>query len=154
LLATGRVNGPVATIPMGIDLNELEAGAAVAKKPGRIFIGAAKAPALGIEVAAALSGMTYLDVDLSATMIDRRAFLARIAEAEICVVLPLAQEGFFLPALEAMALGAAVVVPDCIGNRSFCRHQESCIVPDATASAIAAAVCTLAIDLPLRARLA
>jgi hypothetical protein len=154
LLATGRVNGPVVTIPMGIDLNELEGSAPVPKKPRRVFIGAAKAPALGVEVAAALAGMTSLDVDLSATMIDRHAFLTRMAEAEICIVLPLPQEGFFLPALEAMALEAAVVVPDCIGNRTFCRHQETCIVPEATGSAIAAAACTLAVNATLRARLA
>lgn len=153
LRATGRVDGPIVAIRIGLDLNELEAMAAP-KKPGRVFIGAAKAPALGVEIAAALSVATGLGVDLATTTLDRRGFLARMAEAEICIVLPLAQEGFFLPALEAMALGAAVVVPDCIGNRSFCRHEETCVMPDAAAPAIAAAARALATDAPLRARLA
>ena len=47
-------------------------------------------------------------------------FLRHIQDARITVFLPRATEGFFLPALEGMALGTIVVCPDCIGNRSCC----------------------------------
>jgi len=153
LLSSGRVNGPVVHIRAGIDLPDLAATTAP-KKTGRVFVAAAKAPALGVDIAAALSAAPGLDLNLATGMLDRRAFLARMAEAEICVTLPDLREGFFLPALEAMVLGAAVVVPDCVGNRSFCRHGETCLVPARQAAEIAAAVTALAADSGFRARLA
>jgi glycosyltransferase involved in cell wall biosynthesis len=55
------------------------------------------------------------------------------------VTLPLETEGFFLPALEAMAMGAVVVCPDCVGNRGFCRDGETCLRPAYTLDAVAAA---------------
>ena len=56
------------------------------------------------------------------------------------VLLPYVVEGFFLPALEAMALGALVVSPDCVGNRSLCLDGVNCLRPAYEASAIEAAV--------------
>ncbi|MFM7522192.1 MAG: glycosyltransferase, partial [Planctomycetota bacterium] len=44
-----------------------------------------------------------------------------------------------LPALEALALGAVVVCPDCIGNRAVCRDRETALVPPFDAGAIAEA---------------
>jgi glycosyltransferase involved in cell wall biosynthesis len=38
----------------------------------------------------------------------------------VTLFLPNETEGFYLPALEGMALGTIVVCPDCVGNRSFC----------------------------------
>ena len=43
-----------------------------------------------------------------------------MARARVTVLVPNPKEGFYLPALEAMALGTIVVCPDCVGNRSFC----------------------------------
>jgi glycosyltransferase involved in cell wall biosynthesis len=37
-------------------------------------------------------------------------------------------EGFYLPALEAMASGCAVVCDDAMGNRGFCIDGETCLV--------------------------
>jgi glycosyltransferase involved in cell wall biosynthesis len=39
-------------------------------------------------------------------------------------------EGFYLPALEGMAVGTLVICPDCIGNPSFCLSWYNCIRPD------------------------
>ncbi|MBD2484156.1 hypothetical protein [Planktothrix sp. FACHB-1365] len=39
-------------------------------------------------------------------------------------------EGFYLPALEGMAVGTLVICPDCIGNRSFCRSGRNCLRPE------------------------
>ena len=38
-------------------------------------------------------------------------------------------EGFCLPALEAMAAGAAVVCTDAHGNRDFCDDERNCLMP-------------------------
>jgi len=47
----------------------------------------------------------------------------------VSVLVPNPKEGFYLPALEGMALGTVVVCPDCIGNRSFCLPGKNCFRP-------------------------
>jgi len=64
-----------------------------------------------------------------------------MARARVTVHLPAKVEGAYLPALESMALGALVVCPDCLGNRSFCRDGETCLVPVRSEEAILEAAC-------------
>lgn len=40
---------------------------------------------------------------------------------------PNPEEGFYMPAFEAMEAGAVVIVPDAGGNRAFCRFGENCL---------------------------
>ena len=63
-------------------------------------------------------------------------------------------EGFCLPALEAMATGAAVVCTDAHGNRDFCVDGQNCLMPDATPSAVSAAISRLLGDATLRSAFA
>jgi glycosyltransferase involved in cell wall biosynthesis len=67
------------------------------------------------------------------------AFLQLINRAKVTVFLPKKVEGFYLPALEGMALKTIVVCPDCIGNRSFCLPAWNCFRPDYHPLAIRAA---------------
>jgi GT2 family glycosyltransferase len=62
-------------------------------------------------------------------------------------------EGFCLPPLESMATGGAVVCTDAHGNRDFCRDGENCLMPAATADAVAAAISRLLSDPAERHRL-
>jgi GT2 family glycosyltransferase len=62
-------------------------------------------------------------------------------------------EGFCLPPLEAMATGAAVVCTDAHGNRDFCIDGGNCLMPDADAGAVTAALAKLLSDPALRERL-
>jgi GT2 family glycosyltransferase len=62
-------------------------------------------------------------------------------------------EGFCLPALEAMATGAAVVCTDAHGNRDFCRDEVNCLMPAAEPTAVAAALSRALGDPELRAQL-
>jgi len=62
-------------------------------------------------------------------------------------------EGFALPPLEAMATGAAVVCTDAHGNRDFCRDGVNCLMPQASARAVSAALASLLADPELRSRL-
>lgn len=64
-----------------------------------------------------------------------------------------AHEGFCLPALEAMASGAAVVCTDAHGNRDFCRDGQNCLMPMPTARAVAGSITRLLEDPALRSRL-
>jgi hypothetical protein len=42
-----------------------------------------------------------------------------------------------------MAAGCAVICPDALGNRSFCRHGETCLMPQATPQALTLAALSL-----------
>jgi glycosyltransferase involved in cell wall biosynthesis len=52
--------------------------------------------------------------------VSRNDFLDAMRRARVTLFLPNEEEGFYLPALEGMALRTIVVCPDCVGNRSFC----------------------------------
>lgn len=49
-----------------------------------------------------------------------------------------------------MATGTAVVCTDAHGNRDFCRDEENCLMPEADATAVMAAVRRLLDDAELR----
>lgn len=132
IAATGRTSGPVLTIPNGTDAAPCAWGgdgspAGYDARPVPVTIAGYKRP----ELARALSGRLRaagIEHRLLDAFIDRGAFLALLAESRVAVCLPRAEEGFYLPALEAMAAGAVVVTLDCIGNRGFCRHDDTCLI--------------------------
>jgi len=137
LLATGRVNGPILTIPNAVDHESFPEPAGPRDIP--VLVAGAKRPDLAHAVAAEL-GRRGVAVHLVTAGLGRTEFLALLARAEIAVPLPLSEEGCFLPGLEGMALGALVVCPDCRGNRGWCRDGETGFRPAPTPEAIAAAV--------------
>jgi hypothetical protein len=147
---SGLCNGPIFTIPNGIDLGELPVHL---PKLNAVFVAGMKNPALARQVADALA-QSGIDVDCQIEGIGRREFLHRLCQAKIAIVLPNRTEGFFLPAIEAMAAGCATVCPDCIGNRSFCINGETCLVVPFQSSAIVAAVDRLLSDTALAREIA
>jgi GT2 family glycosyltransferase len=62
-------------------------------------------------------------------------------------------EGFCLPALEAMATGAAVVCTDAHGNRDFCVDGVNSLMPSGRVEDVRAAIARLLADPALRRRL-
>ena len=72
--------------------------------------------------------------------LDREDFLGLLHRTQVVVCLPRDEEGFYLPALEAMAAGCTVVTFDCIGNRGFCRDGDNCLVAAAEVEPLADAV--------------
>lgn len=135
--ATGRVNGPVVTISNALDLEAFPEPAAVRDIP--VLLAGLKRPDLARDLADRLARRGIVVTCLT-TPVTRSEFLALLGRAETAVMLPLPEEGFFLPGLEAMAMGAVVVCPDCRGNRSWCRDAETGFRPAQTAAAIEAAV--------------
>jgi glycosyltransferase involved in cell wall biosynthesis len=61
--------------------------------------------------------------------VPRRVLLAWMNRARVTLFLPRRTEGFYLPALEGMAVGTVVVCPDCVGNRSFCLPGVNALRP-------------------------
>lgn len=152
LRASGAVNGLIEVIPNALDLTALAAHRRAAPA-SHVFIAGLKNPALARMIAAALTA-TGVPADMSLQRIPRADFLDRMADSTLCILLPVPDEGFFLPALEAMALGVPAVVPDCAGTRGFCRHEDTCLVPDATPESVARQALRLWHDPALRERLA
>jgi RNAse (barnase) inhibitor barstar len=117
--------GPVAVIPNGIPLDFFMPGA---KEAGSVLIWARKDRALGKAIRSALSARG-VRVRLLTRPVARAEFARLLAEAAAFVGLTKEREGFFLPALEAMASGCAVVCADALGNRSFCLDGKTCRTP-------------------------
>ena len=130
LRATGRANGPIFTIPNGIDTRLLPVPAPRAARRFDLLIVGLKAPLLAGELAGALN-LQYPSMRLLILTepLPRSAFLEALGAARTALLLPQPKEGFYLPALEAMMLRTIVVCPDVGGNRSFCRDGETAIVP-------------------------
>lgn len=127
--STGQANGPVFTIPNGIDLASLPRVLDDAKKNIDLLIVAIKRPQLGLDLEQQLKNK-YVTIKTISNLIPRTDFLSLLNRAKLVLCLPHIAEGFYLPALEAMALGAIVICPDCIGNRSFCLDQHTCLLPN------------------------
>jgi hypothetical protein len=127
IMATGKVNGPVITIPAGLDIDRLP-------QPSRqrdiaLLIAGLKQPTLARKLSDELAERGIATTSLT-NPLPRPEFLGLLGRAQITVFLPYEKEGFYLPALEGMAMGSLVVCPDCVGNRQFCFHEENCLRPD------------------------
>ena len=137
--ATGQTNGPVFVIPNGTDVEPSTQETPCAedgKTP--VVVSGYKRPGLAKLV---IENLTAANVKHRAVtnLQNRGDFLDTLAASQVAVCLPLEKEGFYLPALEAMAMGCLVVTLDCIGNRGFCRGDENCLVAEPTAESLTAA---------------
>ena len=152
--ATGRVNGPVFTIPNGTECGaspvDCRGSVGFEERPETVAIVGYKRQ----DLAAALSnllndaGVAHITLD---GFINRDAFLGLLERTRVAVCLPRSEEGFYLPALEAMAKGCTVVTLDCVGNRGFCRNGHNCFVAEDDPAELARATLA-AVGLPLTDR--
>lgn len=124
--STGLVNGKTFAIPNGIDTTDLEQFDQQ-KIPNSVYILGLKQPELAEQLKEKLTDRHH--VICHTEHVERAEVLSAMAATEISVLLPHATEGFFLPALESMRLSQLTVVPDCVGNRSFCDAGVNCLMP-------------------------
>ena len=136
--ATGLVRGPVITIPNGIDLPVNQEATALSARDIDIAVVGNKNPNFTKKVAARLE-RPGRRLEMVARFIERDKFLSILGRSRLVILIPRRQEGFYLPALEAMALRTPVVCPDCVGNRSFCVDGRTCWRPSYDLDAIVAA---------------
>jgi hypothetical protein len=136
--STGRVNGPIFTIPCGLQGECFPAPIPFAEKDLDFLIVAIKQPRMGRR----LSRLLWRPGRHNHLLVDpvlRSDFLDLMNRARVSVFLPHETEGFYLPALEGMALDTLVVCPDCVGNRSFCLPDRNCFRPELSTGALRAA---------------
>jgi hypothetical protein len=136
--STGRVQGPIFTIPYGLEPDRIPKPIPFAEKELDFFIAGLKQPWLGRRLRWLLwrPGRRVL---LQTRPVPRSEFLDLVNRARVTVFLPHETEGFYIPALEGMGLDTLVVCPDCVGNRSFCQPALNCSRPEFSAQAIRAA---------------
>lgn len=110
--------GPVVVIPNSIDVPPQET-ARDDDRPIDLLIAGLKQPVMAREIGEQMAAPGRV-VHLLTEHVPRETFLDLMRRSRVTLFLPNFEEGFYLPALEGMALGTLVVCPDCIGNRSFC----------------------------------
>jgi hypothetical protein len=135
---TMRVNGPIYAIPNGLDIIGFPTPNPLQNRAYDIVIGGSKAPGVAVQLHEKLRN-TGASIKVATEFVPRENYLQLINNAKVAVLLPSRGEGFFLPALEAMALETLVVCPDCVGNRSFCIDGHNCLRPQYTVEALLAA---------------
>jgi len=145
--ANGPPNGPVFVIPNAVNVAEAPE---VAVRDVDLVVVALKQPLIGARLAQRLA-KPGRRVELLDKRLPRTEFLRWLARSKTALCLPHETEGFYLPALEAMALGTLVVCPDAVGNREFCEHGVNSFFPAFSSDAIRAAT-EAALVLPPAAR--
>jgi hypothetical protein len=141
ILATERVSGPVFVIRNGLDLPTLPP---TPRSQCDVLVVGFKNQEMARQVrdrilaadARRMLGPRPLRIELLDRQLPRQVFLEELQHARVTVFLPKAREGFYLPALEAMAIGTLVVCPDVAGNRSFCLPDHNCLRPEYELEAI------------------
>ena len=152
--ATGRPKGQIFVIPNGIDLKKFPSPQPLAlasrgdmdwvksaKCPHQVTIVALKQPQLARQLRLQLqTTFPEIQIKMIDTFLPRHEFIQGLQRSQITIFLPLATEGFYLPALEGMAAGTLVICPDCVGNRSFCLDNWNCWRPEYKLASIFQAV--------------
>lgn len=126
-----ELNGPVFVIPNGCDLPVQQPSEDLASAEPRISVLGYKNPELARSLAGLLNAKG-IPCALLDRFIPRDEFIQELSNSDIAICIPRREEGFYLPALEAMSLSSLVVTADCVGNQSFCRHQHNCLIADFT----------------------
>ncbi len=131
-------NGPVFVNEYGLDPGEFPAPIPFEAKDLDVLIVAIKDPALGRRLRRRL-WRPGRRVQLLQEPALRSDFIGLMNRARVTVHIPHETEGFYIPALESMALDTITVCPDCIGNRDFCLPGENAFRPAFDLGAIRAA---------------
>lgn len=145
ILKNYGINGPAFVIPDAIDFKTLPE--INNNPPIDILIVALKNQSLGIKLYKKMTSILNLkfrkykiSLQIPPALPTRTDFLNLLNNAKTTVFLPLTEErgfeGFYLPALEAMALKKLVICPNVIGNSDFCIPNITCLQPEYNIDAI------------------
>lgn len=139
------VNGPVFLIPDAIDLEALPP---VNPQPDiDVLVVGLKNPVLARRIQRRLRWYSWLkgdrckvEIQVPPKLPTRMDFLNLVNRARIVAYLPLPEEegaeGFYLPALEGMALQKLVICPYAVGNIDFCLPEKTCLQPEYSVASI------------------
>ena len=138
MIERAGANGPVVLIPDSIDTSLLPPPNAAPDID--VLIVGLKRPEFAVALKKSIDEESRfralrlrVEVQIPPKLPTRADFLKLLNRAKVAVFLPLeaerGAEGFYLPALEGMAMGKLVVCPDATGNVDFCIPGKTCIQP-------------------------
>ncbi len=130
-------NGPTVVIPNSVELLPLD-DLIAPKRTTDLLIAGLKQPVMANAIRARLEKPERAIATLT-DHVDRDVFLDAMRQARVTLFLPNREEGFYLPALEGMALGTLVICPDCIGNRAYLTPGRNALMPEFELDALAQA---------------
>ncbi len=121
-------NGETIYLPNGVGINS-EALKLQADKKFDLLIVGNKNPALANEIFAKVKHFD-LHTEVINGWISKEDFQNKLALSRISMHLPKVVEEHYIPGVEAMMLDSLVIIPDCVGNRSYAKHLETCFVTE------------------------
>jgi hypothetical protein len=128
------VRGPVLHVPMGLDVEPFDEHA-FEDRDCDVLIAGLKDPQMASALHAGLS-MPGRKVRALISPVHRTEFLAEMRRARVAVVLPTPHEGFFLPALEAMASGCITVCVNVPAVSAYAVHTVNCLLSERRTDAL------------------
>lgn len=138
---TNRVNGPIYTLPLGLDITDFPLPRSRSARETQVLIAGFKNPRVAKEVSASIEKLG-IPCELVVDFLPRDTFLSKVNKAKIVVPLPMVTgEGYFMLPLEAMALESIVVSPDVPGNRVSCVDNVNSFRPLYDPEQIVQAIC-------------
>lgn len=123
---TNEVNGLMHTIENAVKLSNISIN-----KEYDFYLLGVKNKNLATQLYNSLVKQNY-KVKITINHIGREDVHKNMALSKITILLPNINdhEGFYIPALESMKYSDITIVPDCIGNRSFCKNNINCLIPE------------------------
>jgi hypothetical protein len=132
---TGHVNGPVFTIPVGLDFSMFPKAMAPDKRPIDILISGSKNPEMAKLIYDNIASLGKRTVLLT-EQLPRHDFLDQLSKARIAICLPMLTEGSYLPPLEGMYLDTLIICPSVPGTHTICKPELNCFSPSYTLDGI------------------
>jgi len=123
-----KLNGPIFTISNCIDTAHLPQVLPFSQRDIGLLILGLKRPEYAEKLSQRLRPYCRSLVTVTQRL-PQKEFHALMNRAQHTLFLPAEEEGFYLPALEGMALGTVVICPDVGGNRDFCHANRNCLLP-------------------------
>ncbi len=121
-------NGHTVYLPNGVGIND-EANTVKYKKTIDLLIVGNKNPEMAQQLSEKVQSLEQNIVVID-EWISKKDFQLLLAKSKVSVHLPKVVEEHYIPGVEAMMLDSLLIIPDCVGNRSYSQHLKTCVLCD------------------------
>lgn len=121
-----NTNGPCLYVPNGVHVPPEFQYSKINKEIDVLIIGQ-KNPIMANQL---LGQLSHLDLNVRCldSWVDKYDFHHNLAKSKISIHLPKKVEAHYIPAIESMMLNSLVIMPNCIGNETYAKHNQNCII--------------------------
>lgn len=136
-----NTNGQTIYLPNGVGITE-EAEQLKKNKQIDVLVVGNKNPDMAKLIGNKVN-KTNLKIDIIDKWISKEEFQKKLALSRISVHCPKAIEEHYIPGVEAMMLDSLVIIPDCVGNRSYSIDKKTCLLSSYDLTGLTAALSTV-----------